>query len=117
MGYLRYKGYTGSVEFSNEDNCLFGKVQGLHGTLISYEGTTIDEIREDFEGAIDDYLESCKERGIKPAKPYSGKFVVRMASDLHSRVAALAEESGTTINEFINRAVKKEVEHKVLSHS
>ena len=31
MGQLKYKGYTGSVEFSDEDNCLFGKVQGLHG--------------------------------------------------------------------------------------
>lgn len=110
MGYLKYKGYTGSVEFSDDDNCLFGKVQGLHGTLISYEGTTIDKIREDFEGAIDDYLASCKERGIEPAKPYSGKFVVRMASDLHSRVASLAEATGTTINEIINRAVLKEVE-------
>ena len=112
MGYLKYKGYTGSVEFSDEDNCLFGKVQGLKGTLISYEGMTVDEIREDFESAIDDYLESCKERGIEPAKPYSGKFVVRMASDLHSRVAALADATGTTINEIINRAVKKELDHE-----
>lgn len=108
---MKYKGYTGSVEFSDEDNCLFGKVQGLRGTLISYEGTTIEEIREDFEGAVDDYLASCRERGIEPAKPYSGKFVVRMASDLHSRVAALADATGTTINEIINRAVRNEVEH------
>lgn len=113
MGYLKYKGYTGSVEFSAEDNCLFGKVQGLHGTLISYEGTTIDEIRDDFEGAVDDYLASCEERGIEAAKPYSGKLVVRMASDLHSRVAALAEATGTTINEIINRAVKNEVDHNI----
>lgn len=115
MGYLKYKGYTGTVEFSNEDNCLFGKVQGLHGTLISYEGMTIDEIRADFEGAVDDYLASCKERGVEPAKPYSGRLVVRMASDLHSRVAALADATGTTINEIINRAVKKEVEHELAS--
>ena len=111
MGYLRYKGYTGSVEFSEEDNCLFGKVQGLHGTLISYEGMTIEEIKRDFTEAVDDYLASCKERGITPAKPYSGRLVVRMVSDLHSQVAAIAESTGTTINEIINRAVKKEVEH------
>ena len=56
MGYLKYKGYTGSVESSKEDNCLFGKVQGLKGTLISYEGLTVDELRKDFEGAVDDYI-------------------------------------------------------------
>lgn len=109
MGYMKYKGYTGSVEFSEDDDCLFGKVQGLHGTLISYEGSTVNEIRRDFEGAIDDYLESCAERGIEPAKPYSGRLVVRMASDLHSRVAALADATNTTINEIINRAVSREV--------
>ena len=64
MGFLKYKGYTGSVEFSDRDDCLFGKVQGLHGTLISYEGSSVEEIRHDFEEAIDCYLESCAERGI-----------------------------------------------------
>lgn len=111
MGYLKYKGYTGSVEYSEEDNCLFGKVQGLHGTLISYEGSTIDEIKADFHDAVDVYLESCRERGIEPAKPYSGKFVVRMASDLYSRVAALADSTGTTINEIVNRAVRRELDY------
>lgn len=29
MDYLEYKGYKGSVEYSGEDNCLVGKVQGM----------------------------------------------------------------------------------------
>ncbi len=115
MGKLRYKGYIGSVEFSEEDNCLFGKVQGLRGTLISYEGTTIEEIRMDFEGAIDDYLASCEARGVEPTKPYSGKLVLRMPSDLHGRVAAAASSAGTTINDFINRAVANEIGHTHVS--
>lgn len=113
MGLLKYKGYTGSVEYSEEDNCLFGKVQGLHGTLISYEGSTIDEIRADFEGAVDDYLALCADRGVEPAKPYSGRLVLRMPSELHGRVAAAATAAGTTINDFINRAVTNEISHSV----
>ena len=109
MGYLKYKGYTGSVEYSQEEGCLFGKVQGLHGTLISYEGNSVDEIRRDFEGAIDYYLESCKERGIEPAKPFSGKLNLRMTSELHSAVAQAASMAGTTINEFVNRTLNEAV--------
>ncbi len=109
MGKLKYKGYIGSVEYSEDDKCLFGKVQGLHGTLISYEGTTVDEITEDFKGAIDDYLESCKARGIEPAKPFSGRLVLRMPSELHEKVAVMAAAAGTTINEIINRAILHEV--------
>ena len=67
VGAMKYKGYTGSVEYSPEDECLFGQVQGLHGTLISYEGDSVDEIRKDFEGAVDDYLASRSERGIEGA--------------------------------------------------
>lgn len=114
MGQLKHKGYTGSVEFSDEDNCTFGKVQGLHGTLISYEDTTINKLRSDFESAIDEYLANCESRGIAPAKPYSGKLVLRMPSELHGRVAAAAMAAGTTINDFINTALSNEMERNTV---
>lgn len=53
MDYLEYKGYKGSVEYSREDNCLVGKVQGMGKDLIAYEGQTLDELRQDFEAAIE----------------------------------------------------------------
>lgn len=110
MGQLRYKGYVGSVEYSEEDNCLYGKVQGLDkGTLILYEGSTVEELKTDFEEAIDSYLESCKDRGIEPKKSYSGRLNLRMTSELHSRVAAFAANTGVTINDFINKALENQL--------
>ena len=95
MDYLEYKGYKGSVEYSKEDNCLCGKVQGMgNKVLILYEGATIDELRKDF------------------LKPFSGKLNLRMPSDLHSRVAAFAASTGMTINDFINKAIRNELEHE-----
>lgn len=111
MDYLEYKGYKGSVEYSKEDNCLFGKVQGLSKVLILYEGQTLDELRQDFENGVDDYLEGCKADGVEPCKPYSGRLNLRMTSELHSRVAAFASATGTTINELINRAIQNELSH------
>lgn len=64
---LEYKGYTGSIEFSEEDNLFFGKVMGIR-SLLSYEGKDIDELTEDFQGAIDDYLNLCKKIGLEPEK-------------------------------------------------
>lgn len=60
MELLKYKGYTGSVDYSEEDNCLYGKVLGMSKNMITYEGQDVDELRKDFEGAIDDYLIVCK---------------------------------------------------------
>ncbi len=48
MGYLKYKGYTGSVEYSEEDKCLFGKVQGMSKDSITYEGQTVEELKRYF---------------------------------------------------------------------
>ena len=109
MDFLEYKGYKGSVEYSKEDNCLFGKVQGMGRDLIAYEGQTLDELRKDFEAGVDSYLEGCKADGVQPTKPYSGKLNLRMSSELHSRVAAFVAATGITINEFINRAINNEL--------
>ena len=65
MDYLEYKGYKGSVEYSKEDDCLFGKVQGLSKVLISYEGQTLDELRKDFEDGIESYLAYCQEEKVE----------------------------------------------------
>ena len=99
------------MEYSKEDNCLFGKVQGMSKALILYEGQTLDELREDFEAGVDSYLEGCKADGVEPAKPYSGRLNLRMSSELHSRLAAFVASSGTTINDFINKAIKNELKH------
>ena len=111
MDYLEYKGYKGNVEYSKEDNCLFGKVQGMSKALILYEGQTLDELRKDFEDGVDSYLEGCRVDGVEPAKPYSGRLNLRMLSELHSRVAAFVMASGTTINDFINKAIRDELKH------
>ena len=63
MGLLNYKGYTGSVDYSEEDNCLYGKVLGMSKDMITYEGQDVNELRRDFEGAIDDYLALGKANG------------------------------------------------------
>ena len=49
---IQYKGYVGSVEFSEEDNLFFGKVLGIR-SLISYQVETASELINDFHGAVD----------------------------------------------------------------
>lgn len=61
---MEYKGYVGSVEFSEADGLFYGKVQGIC-SLISYEGTNAKDLVSDFHGAVDDYLVICAEEGTK----------------------------------------------------
>ena len=70
---MEYKGYVGSVEFSEEDSLFFGKVLGIRA-LVSYEGENARDLVEDFHGAVDDYLALCEEQGTEPEKAYKGSL-------------------------------------------
>lgn len=63
---LKYKGYLGSLEFSSEDNILFGRVLGLEPVTISYEGSSLEELKNDFHDGVDHYLYSCQVDGEEP---------------------------------------------------
>lgn len=105
---ITYKGYIGSVEFSQEDEVFFGKVQGIQ-SLISYEGTNASELIKDFQSAVDEYLESCIKDGIKPETAYKGSFNVRLSSETHRQAAIYAIEHNQSLNSFIEDAVKEKL--------
>lgn len=109
MDNLEHKGYYGSVEYSKADNCLVGKVLGMAKDSITYQGQNIEELQADFEAGIDSYLEGCAELGIKPRKAFSGSLNVRISSEIHSRVAILAERAGVSINAFIKETLEEKV--------
>lgn len=56
---IQYKGYVGSVEFSEADNIFYGKVMGVR-SLISYEGENLQALINDFHAAVDEYMETSK---------------------------------------------------------
>jgi len=108
MKYLEYKGYVGSIEYSPEDNLLYGKVLGING-LISYEGETGKELEKDFKSAIDTYLSDCKESGKSPEKPFKGSFNVRIPTKLHRRAALLAKEEKISLNHLVAESIRARV--------
>ena len=110
MNHLEYKGYYGSIEYSKEDKCLCGKVLGMTKDCILFEGTTIEDLENDFKNGIESYLEGCKELGIKPRKGYRGILNVRIPSEIHSRMALYSENNGTTINAFIRESIERRLE-------
>jgi len=102
---MEYKGYLGSIEYSKEDDCLYGKVQGIRG-LISYEGESLKELKESFHYMVDDYLADCKTEGREPQKPFKGGFNVRVSEDLHREAYIYAQEHETTINNVVVEALR-----------
>ena len=106
---LEYKGYNGTVEYSNADRILFGKVLGIR-SLLSYEGNSLDSLQHDFEDAIDDYLKTCAENGVEAEKPFKGNFNVRVSPELHRSLALYSQSRGQTLNSTVEEAIKRYVQ-------
>ena len=105
---IEYKGYVGSVEFSEEDALFFGKVMGIRA-LISYEGENAHELIEDFHGAVDDYLQMCAAEGIEPEKAYKGSFNIRISPELHKQAAITATAQQISLNSFVENSIKRAI--------
>jgi len=102
---LEYKGYYGTVEFSAADNILFGTVLGIN-RLISFEGNSIKNLKNDFEGAIDDYLDMCEGKGIDPEKAYRGEFNIQVSPELHKTLVIYSAVHGKSVNSTVEEAIR-----------
>lgn len=102
---LNYKGYIGTVNFSEEDAVFFGKVSGITDS-ITFEGDTVESLIDDFHTAIDEYLEFCEQNGKIPQQQYKGSFNVRISPELHRRASLLALEKNMTLNGLVEQSMK-----------
>ncbi len=103
---IEYKGYTGSIEFSKEDELFYGKVLGIK-SLISYEGRNGKELVKDFHESIDEYLNLCKKENRKPEIAFKGSFNVRVSPDLHKKIYVYALAHQMSMNEYIKETLSK----------
>ena len=107
MSMMQYKGYLGTVEYSPEDHCLYGKLAYIRD-LINYEATTVADLEAQFRQAVDDYLVSCEVRGKKPDMPCKGTFNIRTGPELH-RAAVIASQ-GQSLNAFVCEAIREKLQ-------
>ncbi len=107
---LKYKDYISTVQFSAEDEVFYGKILGI-SDLVTFEGTSVKELKKAFKEAVEDYLETCKELGKSPEKMYKGSFNVRVPEQLHRKAALLASKKRITLNEFMKLAISFALNH------
>lgn len=106
---LKYKGFIGSVNFSAEDRAFYGKIEGIND-LVTFEGTTVDELEDAFKYMVEEHIQDCEQEGKPAEKSYKGSFNVRISPDLHRQAAQIASIQGITLNQLIQRAIQHELE-------
>ena len=81
---LTYKEYLGSIDCDLDSGVLHGKIQFIND-IVTYEASSLPELKTEFEIAVEDYLDTCAAIGKEPQKAYSGTFNVRVGEELHRK--------------------------------
>lgn len=103
---LKYKGYVGHVEFDSDADIFHGEILGIRD-VITFQGKTVDEIKQAMKDSIEDYFDMCRKYEKEPEKPFSGKLIVRLDSELHRKVACAALREGKSINKWIAETLEE----------
>lgn len=109
---MDYKGYIGTVQFDDEAGIFHGEIINIRD-VVTFQGTTVQEIRDAFRESVDDYLAFCAERGEEPERPFSGKFTVRVSPELHRKVYVQARQHDMSLNGWINELLTKSLDHEL----
>ncbi|MCC5602059.1 type II toxin-antitoxin system HicB family antitoxin [Nostoc favosum] len=102
---MKYKGYEASVEFDAEAEIFHGEVINIRD-VITFQGSSVDELKQAFSDSVDDYLDFCRERGEEADKPFSGKFMVRIDPDLHKKIVFIAKKEGQSLNSLVEKSLR-----------
>ena len=108
---MEYKGYIGKVEIDDEAGILHGEVINIRD-VITFEGLTVDEVQKAFRDSVDDYLEFCAQRGESPEKPFSGKFVVRLPTELHRKAYIEAKLADKSLNSWVTDVLQTVLQNR-----
>ncbi|MGH2415281.1 MAG: type II toxin-antitoxin system HicB family antitoxin [Microcystaceae cyanobacterium] len=106
---MKYKGYEAIVSFDDEANLFHGEVINIRD-VITFQGQSVDELKKAFQESVDDYLDFCAERSEEPDKPFSGRFVLRLAPELHKQIYIRAKQEGKSLNAWVEEKLTSVVE-------
>ena len=102
---IKYKGFIGSVHYASEDRVFYGKIEGVND-LITFEGSTVNELEEGFKFMIDEHIKDCTKKNTPLEKSYKGNLNIRLSQEVHKKAVYNAALRGVSLNQYINDAIK-----------
>lgn len=108
MNMMHYKGYEAVIEFDEEAEIFHGEIINLRD-VITFQGSSAQELKSAMADSVEDYLAFCAERGEQPEKPYSGQFIVRAEPTLHRALSNAARKEGVSLNKWVTKTLERAV--------
>jgi len=108
MNAMMYNGYAARIEFDAEDKIFTGRLSGIDD-IVTFHGESVQELENEFHAAVDGYLEMSNRLGKPAQKPYSGRVMLRVPTEIHAAAAVAADASGKSLNQWATEVLRRAV--------
>jgi predicted HicB family RNase H-like nuclease len=108
MNAMMYNGYAARIEFDADDKIFTGRLSGIDD-IVTFHGESVQELENEFHAAVDGYLEMSTRLGKPAQKPYSGRVMLRVPSEIHAAAAVAADLSGKSLNQWATEVLRRAV--------
>ena len=110
--------YLKIVEWSDEDQCYVGSIPGWIGKCC--HGDNEEEVYHELCQILEEWIEIYEEDNIPLpssiiSKKFSGKFQLRIDSDLHKALTIRAIQANESLNCFCGKILKKTISQPDIS--
>ena len=109
---MEYKGYFADVEYDDSVKEFAGCTVNMRDVL-SFGGTTVEELERTFHETVDAYLDWCKSDGVEPDKPYMGSISLRVPPEMHRDLDIVARRMGMSVNKLLQNTIADVIEEKL----
>ncbi len=112
MNLMEFDDYKAVINYDPEIKMFRGEFINLNGGADFY-ATDIEGLHKEGQASLNMFLDMCKKDNVNPKKYYSGKFNVRLSSDLHANLVAMAAAEGKSINQWVIESLSSSIEQRV----
>ena len=74
---------------------------------MGFHADSVEELKQAFREAVEDYIETCARIGKEPRKLYSGRVMFRVDPEVHRKAVLAAELSGKSLNRWAEEALDR----------
>lgn len=93
-------GYRAVITFDTDIDMFRGEFLELNGGADFY-AKDVAGLKREGSTSLKVFLDMCREDGVEPRRRFSGKFNLRIPSDLHAAIATAAAAEGKSLNQWV----------------
>lgn len=102
---MKHKEYLAEISLDEEAAVFHGEISNIRD-VVTFQGSSIEELQREFALSVEDYLAFCKDRGEDPNRVFSGKLLLRMTPQEHKEFFIEAQKTHKSLNAWILDSLK-----------